>query len=360
MYKLIRPILFWFDPEASHNAMHALGFFLSKFGAQDLLRPFFTFDDPALQVKFLGIDFKNPLGAAAGFDKHGKLLDFLPALGVSHLQIGDVSNLPSPGNPRPRLFRLPKDRAIINRMGQDNRGADAIASLLRSREFTVPVTISLVKTPDPAILEDKALADFVACFRKLYAVGNISVLNISCPNTADGRTFEEPTALNTLLDEIMAAKRDLNLEKPIVVKISPDVSLSQLDQILQICEAHGISGYILTNTSTKRDGLKTSPEEIQKIGRGGLSGLPIRDRSTELIRHAYKQLQRPCIIGLGGVDSAEAAYAKIKAGASLVQLFTGLVYEGPGLVKKIKKGLVELLKKDGFENISQAVGASHR
>jgi len=360
MYKLLRPFLFKVDAETSHNTMHDMGNFVSKIGFQTILRPFFDFEHPALQTQFLGINFRNPVGPAAGFDKHGKLLELLPALGIGHLQVGDVSNLPHRGNPRPRLFRLPEDRAIINRMGQDNHGAEYIASLLKSKKFDVPVFVSLVKTPDPQILGSAAVEDFVNCFIKLYPLADVSVINISCPNTAEGKTFEDPAALKTLLDKIIEAKSLLNIEKPIVVKISPDISFSQLDEILQICENYNISGYILTNTSTKREGLKTNSALMQNIGKGGLSGAPIKQKSTEFVRYVYKKIRRPCIIGLGGVDSAEAAYEKIRAGASLVQIFTGFVYEGPGLVKKIKKGLVKLLERDGFKNISEAVGADHR
>lgn len=356
MYKLIRPLLFKMDSESAHNQMLALGSFLSFIRFQNVIEPFFNFKHPSLQNKVFGIDFKNLVGSAAGFDKHGGLIDFLPAWGFSHVEIGDVSYLPWSGNPKPRLFRLPKDQALINRMGQNNKGAEFIASVLKFHKPKVPVFLNLVKTPDPGIMADKGVEDFVNCFKKLYQLGDVSVINISCPNTIEGKTFEQPDALKILLDEIIKAKQNFKIQKPVLVKISPDVDFNGLDKILEVCEAHRIDGYILTNTTKSRASLKTSQDILEKIGRGGLSGLPLREKSTELIRHAYKQLKRPCIVGLGGVNSAETAYEKIKAGASLVQLYTGLIYEGPGLVKKINQGLVGLLKRDGFKNISEAVG----
>jgi len=277
MYKLIRPLLFKFDAETTHNQMLALGVFLSSIGAQHLIKSFFNFEHPTLESEVFGIKFKNSLGTSAGFDKAGKLLNLLPALGFSHMQVGDVSALPHSGNPRPRLFRLPKDKAIINRLGQNNKGADFIAALLKDRKFGSPVFVSLVKTPDPRIVGEKAVEDFVTCFRKLSPHADISVINISCPNTAEGKTFEEPESLNVLLDEIIRAKMALNLQKPILVKISPDLSLEKLDKILEICEGKKIDGYILTNTSTARENLNTNASVVAQIGRGGLSGQPIRE-----------------------------------------------------------------------------------
>lgn len=357
MYKLIRPLLFSFNAEWAHDQMHNLAAFLSHPPFVNFTRTIYKFEHPALQTKIFNLTFKNPLGTAAGFDKQGRLLNFLPALGLGHVQVGDVSSLPHPGNPKPRLFRLVKDQAIINRMGQNNKGADFIASVLKNRTTQVPVMASLVKTPDPGILGEKAVEDFVGCFKKLHPLADVSVLNISCPNTAEGKTFEEPGSLKILLDEIVKAK---SVSKPILVKISPDVDFSQLDKILEICESHKIDGYILTNTSARREGLVTNQKTIQQIGKGGLSGQPLRQRSTEIIRHAYRQLKRPCIVGLGGVNSPESAYEKIKAGASLVQLYTGLIYEGPGLVKNINEELVKLLERDGFKNVSEAVGVESR
>ncbi len=317
----------------------------------------YKFGHPSLETEVFGIKFKNPVGLAAGFDKDGKILDFLPALGFGHIEMGNITALPSPGNPKPRLFRLPDDSGLINRLGLNNEGANVIAWRLGGKQFQVPVGINIAKTHDPNILGDKAVEDFLYTFKKLYPLFAYTTLNVSCPNTAEGKTFEDPGALKVLLDEINKAKAAMAHGKPVLVKISPDVNFEQLDKILEVCEARKIDGYILTNTAKFRDNLKTDKTILEKIGKGGISGQPLRQKATELVRHAYKQLKRPCIIGLGGIDSAETAYERIKAGASLIQIYTGLVYEGPGLVKKINRGLVELLKRDGFTNISQAVGA---
>lgn len=357
MYKLIRPLLFKIDSETIHNKMLALGGFLQSTHLDKLFSLAYKFEDPSLEQKVFGLDFKNPVGLAAGFDKQARIVDFLPSLGFGFLQIGDVSNLPWPGNPRPRLFRLPADQALINRLGQNNKGAQYLAEKIKFRKSKITLGVNVVKTPDPDILEAAAVQDFVSSFKILYPLSDFSVLNVSCPNTAEGKTFEDPSALNDLLIEIAKAKLSLNVIKPILVKISPDLSFAELEKVLQVCESHKIDGYILTNTTKSREGLNTPADIIDSIGKGGLSGQPLRQKSTELIRHAYKLLKRPCIIGLGGINSAEAAYEKIKAGASLVQIYTGLIYEGPGLVKKINKGLVELLKRDGFKNVSEAVGS---
>jgi dihydroorotate dehydrogenase len=358
MYKLIRPIFFAQDSEKIHDQIKCLGRFLSGTVWQNLIRRMYDYQNQALGVEFLGIKFKNPIGLAAGFDKNGELLEFLPSLGFGFLEIGSITAQAREGNPKPRLFRLVKDQALINRMGLNNRGADVIYGALKDREFKIPVGVNIAKTHDPRILGHQAIADFIYSFKRLHTLGDYIVFNISCPNTAEGKTFEEKEALTELLSEVRKVVLEKNIAKPILVKISPDVSFEQLDAILDISESFGVSGYIISNISMKaREWLKTGAEQIQKIGKtGGVSGRPIRQRSTELISYAYRRLKRPCIIGLGGVDSAETAYEKIKAGASLVQIYTGLIYEGPGLVKKINQGLVELLGREGFRNISEAVG----
>ncbi len=356
MYKLILPLLFKIDSETIHDNMLALGGFLNKMGLDKALSPIYNYEYQSLEQKVFGLDFRNPVGLAAGFDKQARIVDFLPNLGFGFLNVGDVSSLPWPGNPKPRLFRLPKDQALINRLGQNNKGAEFLAGKIKHRKVSIPLGVSLVKTPDPNILGGKAVEDFVSSFKMLYHVSEFSILNVSCPNTQEGKTFEEPMALNDLLLEINKIRSALNITKPVLVKISPDLSFEELEKVLQVCEKHKIDGYVLTNTTKSREGLETSIDVIEGIGKGGLSGRPLRQKSTEIIRHVYKILKRPCIIGLGGINSAEAAYEKIKAGASLIQIYTGLVYEGPGLVKKINQGLVGLLKRDGFSNISQAVG----
>jgi dihydroorotate dehydrogenase len=356
MYKLFRKIFFSIDPETTHNSIIALGGFMDNTFFKKPIELIYNFEDPKLNSNVFGINFKNPVGLAAGFDKDGKILNFLPALGFGHIEMGNITALPRPGNPKPRLFRLPQDRALINRMGLNNQGADAIYERLKNQNFSMPIGINIAKTHDSNILGDKAITDFLYTFKKLNTLFAYTTLNISCPNTTEGKTFEEAQALNELLTEIKKYHSEQQNKKPILVKISPDIDLAQLDQILEVCEFHKIDGYVLCNTSKFRKNLKTNSQKLSEIGKGGLSGLPIQNISTQFIAYTYKLLKRPCIIGLGGVDSAESAYEKILAGASLIQIYTGLIYEGPSLVKKINQGLVKLLSRDGFKNISEAVG----
>jgi dihydroorotate dehydrogenase len=356
MYKLIRPVLFQFDSEKVHEAILHLATGLSQVRLAFLIKTFFHFEHPALHTNFLGMDLLNPVGLAAGFDKSAQALSFWQALGFGFMECGNITANFSTGNLKPRIFRLPKDRALINRVGLANIGADAMEIKLQNFISSLPFGINIAKTHDPQILGDKAIADFLYTFKKMYPFGQYITINVSCPNTLEGKTFEDPVALNTLLGEINKVQAQFHEHKPILVKISPDVSFAELEKILEVCEAHKVNGYVLTNTSKHRAGLKTTQVELDRIGKGGLSGKPIYSQSNDLISHAYKLLKRPCLIGLGGVDSAESAYEKIQAGASLVQIYTGLVYEGPSVVKKINQGLVKCLERDGFKNIKEAVG----
>lgn len=357
MYKkLIRPILFQMDSESAHNVVLKLATLGNNLVLNKLVKGVFSFEHKSLEQNFLNLEIKNPLGLAAGFDKSLIALNFWYALGLGFVECGNITALPSMGNPKPRIFRLVEDQALVNRIGLANIGADAMQERLQKLQLNLPFGINIAKTHDPKILGDDAIKDFLYTFNALYEFGKYVTLNISCPNTTEGKTFEEPKALDALLLEIMKAKSKFAKQNPILVKISPDINFADLENILSVCEQHKINGYVLTNTTKNRDNLKTSTEILSSIGNGGVSGKPIAKRSTEIIRFVYKLLKRPCIMGLGGVDSAESAYEKIKAGASLVQIYTGLIYKGPFLIKQINKGLVELLKKDGFKNISEAVG----
>lgn len=360
MYKLIRPIMFTQDSEDMHLFVLWLGEkILSRAPFRQAVSLICGFEDPILSQDFLGIHFKNPVGVPGGFDKNARLLDFWPSLGLGFIEIGSVTARGGKGNPRPRMWRLPKDLALIQHVGLPNIGADAMEKNMDARHpvSKIPIGINITKTHSPNILGEKGIEDFCYSFRKLHRFADYMLLNVSCPNTAEGKTFEECTALEGLLKEIKKIVDSEKITKPILIKLSPDMDFEGLDKILEVAERYGVSGYILSNSSHgMRENLKTPKSELEKIGKGGLSGDPIRQKTTELIRHAHKQLKRPCIIGLGGIDSAQDAYEKIKAGASLVQMINGLIYEGPCLPKKINQGLVEFLKKDGFKNISEAVG----
>ena len=361
LYKsLVRPILFKLDPENAHRLVFKAGRVLEKSVAlQHAVNFLFYYENEILNTEVAGIKLDNPVGLAAGFDKNGLLLYVLPDFGFGYAEIGSVTANKSEGNKAPRVFRLVDDKALVNRMGLNNYGADEISSRLHEKKFRIPVGVNIAKTHDPNILGDKAIRDFCYSFVKLSDIGDYFVVNISCPNTKEGKTFEDPEGLDELLSALIET-RVVFCDKPVFVKLSPDLSYETLDGILEVSEARGISGYVLTNTSRGRDNLTTSRFRIQEVGNGGLSGKPIRERANAVTSYVYRRLSTSRnisqIIGVGGIDSAEAAYERIRNGASAVQLFTCLVYEGPGLVKRINKGLAELLTRDGFKSVKEAVG----
>ncbi len=360
MYPLLRPLLFRLDAEAAHGAAVRAARLGQRVPA--LLRPF-RFEDPALGQRLWGREFANPVGLAAGFDKNAALVRFWAALGFGFAEVGSVTARPSAGTPAPRAFRLPRDRALVNRMGLNNDGADAVAERLREASRAIPLGINLAKTHDPAILGEAATEDFLYSFRRLAPLADYVALNVSCPNTAEGKTFEEPVAFDGLLTAVMAEQEALGLRVPVLAKLSPPADLSfdlgPVDELVGIALARGVAGFVATNTAGDRAGLRTEAARLAEIGRGGLSGRPLADRATALVRHLYRRAEgRLPVIGVGGVDSAEAAYAKVRAGASLVEVYTGLVYEGPGLVGRINRSLVRLLERDGFASVGEAVGTA--
>ena len=318
-----------------------------------------TVHDERLEIDVFGTAFSNPVGLAPGFDKNAAMVRSIPAFGFGHIDIGSVSAMPWEGNPKPRLFRLPKDKALINRMGLNNVGAEKVKERLLEGKCPVPLGINIVKTPDPAILGDDAIADFAQCFNTLHHYATYVTLNISCPNTQEGKTFEDPTALGQLLQAIMVERRRRkeHKEKPLLVKLSPDLSDDQLKNVVDVCKRFDINGFVCSNTSMKRDGLKTSAASINKIGRGGLSGKPVRKTARAMIAKVHKLTHgKMPLIGVGGIFTADDAYAAIKAGASLVQLYTGFVYEGPYTARNINRGLLKLMEKDGADSLKKVVG----
>ncbi len=357
-YKLIRPALFSLDSEVAHNLIRSIGRNVSLIPLlSDIQRRLCSVRSDKLRTSIFGIEFENPIGLAAGFDKHGELIDFMAALGFGFVELGSVSNLPSMGNAKPRLFRLIEDEALINRMGLNNPGPDQFLRNIRLHQAKLPIAINVVKTHNPEIMGEDAVRDIVSCYAKVQAAANFIVLNVSCPNTSEGKTFESPDALRELLGAIKDKRKELASTRPILVKFSSDLSLAEFDRALEVCEDFNVDGYVLVNTSTKRSGLKEQEARLAAIGNGGISGKPLFASGLEKIRHAHRALRgsKP-LIGVGGVHSPEAAYALLKAGASLVELYTGLVYEGPGLVRKINRGLVKFLERDGATRFEQIRG----
>lgn len=305
-----------------------------------------------LQTEVCGIKFKNPIGLAAGYDKDCQLTSIMQSVGFGYEEVGSITGEPCKGNPRPRLFRLVKDKALLVHYGLNNKGAEFLSKYLKGKRFRFPLGVSVAKTNDSRINTKEAVADYVKAFKLMHPIGNYTTINVSCPNTFDGQTFGHPKNLNLLLKEISKLK----IIKPVFLKIKPDLSLETLDEVLKVVKKFKfISGFIFSNITLKREGLKTP---LKEIGAGGISGKPVKKKSTEMIKFVYKKTKgKYVIIGCGGIFTAKDAYEKIRAGASLLQLVTGMIYEGPACIKNINKGLVKLLKQDGFRNIADAVGA---
>ncbi|PEN09210.1 dihydroorotate dehydrogenase (quinone) [Longimonas halophila] len=372
MYRrFLRPLLFRFDAERAHTwSLRAAR--LLQYTDSSVLNRLYGYHNARLEQTLWGHTWPNPLGLAAGADKNGVALRYWHGIGLGHVEVGSVSAQPCSGNERPRAFRLPDDEALINRMGLNNEGAKVVAQRLRKYAGDTyegdsgtpprPVGVNLAKTHDPSIMGAEGRADFCASFRELAPHATYVALNVSCPNTRSGKTFESPETLDALLTDIFALRREMALDVPILVKLSPILTErvifdSALEARIEVAESHGVHGYIAANTAPDRHGLTTDTSRLQAIGRGGLSGPPLHARSIRLIRYLHRATEGQVpIIGVGGVDSAETAFAKIQAGASLVQLYTALVYHGPGLIKSIKQGLVGLLDTHGFDTIQEAVG----
>jgi dihydroorotate dehydrogenase len=342
MYKLfIRPLLFSIDAER----VHYLVFDLLKKGSRipgvgSVLRNQFTFEHPSLQRKLFGITFKNPVGLAAGFDKDAKLIDELADLGFGFIEIGTLTPKPQPGNDKPRLFRLPSDSALINRMGFNNEGVHAAVERLRHRKSNVIIGGNIGK--NKATPNESAQDDYGYCVDVLYPYVDYFVVNVSSPNTPGLRALQEKEPLAKLLEFVKNKTLTQPSAKPVLLKIAPDLTVEQLDDIVDILRTTKIDGIIATNTTISREGLSTPQTDVEAIGNGGLSGKPLTERANEVIRFLRAKLGTDFpIIGVGGVMNANDALQKLKAGADLVQLYTGFIYEGPGLISAINKAIVK-------------------
>lgn len=349
----LKPILFLFDPELVHELFIFIGKSLGKAEiSKKTTSALFNYQNPMLSQTILGITFKNPLGLAAGFDKDANLMEILPEVGFGFEEIGSITAKSYQGNPKPRLTRLKKSQSLLVNYGLKSLGAQTIAEKLKVRKFKFPVGTSIAKTNSiETVDEDRGVADYLEGFKYFTDLGDYYTINVSCPNTFGGQPFHNPNALDKLLSEIDNVKT----RKPIFLKFSPDLGESQIDQILNVCKKHKVDGFVLTNLTKNRKNKKIHDAAIPE--KGGMSGKVVEDLSNQLIDYVYKKTKgKYLIIGCGGVFSAEDAYKKIKLGASLIQLITGMVYQGPQTISHINLGLVELLKKDGYKNISEAVG----
>lgn len=325
-----------------------------------MLRSMYHVDDERLAIELCGLTFTNPVGLAAGFDKNAEVYHALAAMGFGFVEVGTITPVAQSGNEKPRLFRLVEDSAVINRMGFNNEGAEAAKILLESYKTAgIPIGVNIGKnkvTPN-----EEAASDYEKCLDVLYRYGHYFVINISSPNTPNLRDLQEIESLQQLISSIQKKKQELEakgaMQKPVFLKVAPDMTDEQMHDVIHTAVEEGLAGIIATNTTLSRDGLvsRTSAEEA-----GGLSGLPLKDRATAWVREIYQEIggQLP-IIGVGGIFTGDDAYEKILAGASLVQVYTGMIYQGPGIVKSINLRLLELIKRDGFSHISEAVGAGH-
>jgi dihydroorotate dehydrogenase len=342
MYKqLIRPILFCIDAEKVHH----LVVFLIQFGFRIpgislFIRSIFSVNDPRLQRNVFGLTFKNPVGFAAGFDKNATFFNEFSNFGFSFIEIGTVTPKGQPGNPKPRIFRLLKSQALINRMGFNNLGVHEIIRNLKKRKTSIILGGNLGKntfTPN-----ESAVYDYIKTFNELYEYVDYFVVNVSCPNISDLHKLQDKDSLMEILNSLLGERSKRKISKPILLKISPDLNFQQIDEIIEMLHEIKIDGIVATNTTTGRFNLNEADNVVSQIGNGGMSGLPLRDRSTAIIRHIFQKTNGKLpIIGVGGIMTAQDAIDKIQAGASLVQLYTGFIYEGPSLVKKINKAILK-------------------
>ncbi|ARS34105.1 quinone-dependent dihydroorotate dehydrogenase [Pontibacter actiniarum] len=341
MYKsLLRPLLFQLDPEKVHYlSTDALRASMKLPFARSMAESMFKVNDPRLERELFGLTFPNPVGLAAGFDKDAMLVDELAELGFGFVEIGTLTPKPQPGNEKPRLFRLPEDKAIVNRMGFNNKGVDAAVRRLEKRKSNIIVGGNIGKnkvTPN-----EEALSDYLYCFKALFHVVDYFVVNVSSPNTPDLRALQDKEPLQRLLVSLQEENQKMGTPKPLLLKIAPDLNLNQLNDIIEIAIEAKLSGIIGTNTTVSRQGLLTPEARVQEIGMGGLSGKPLTTHSTQIIRHLRTFLPPEIrLIGVGGIMTAADAVEKMNAGADLVQLYTGFIYEGPSLISQINKKLL--------------------
>jgi dihydroorotate dehydrogenase len=349
---LVRPILFRLPPETAHEfALHSLSLIPSRLIAR-------RFDNP---ISRFGLLFPNPIGLAAGFDKNGIALRPLAALGFGFIEAGTVTYHPQPGNARPRLFRLSEDQALINRAGFNNDGAAAFARRVEQHRPDCVLGVSIGKSKITPL--EEATEDYLASFELVYKVADYIAVNVSSPNTPQLRELQQSEQLTALLSALQTRRQELQerhrKEVPLLVKLSPDLERRGLEMIVDVIEHSHIDGIIATNTTVSRDNLRTDAKRVAACGEGGLSGKPLSSRSTRMIAELYELTRgRIPLIGVGGIFNANDAWEKISAGASLVQLYTGFIYQGPDIAQEINEGLAKILAREGFTNLDAAVGCS--
>ena len=361
-----KPFFFRRDPEDVHDGMTRVGKMLGKHRVgRSVTRAFLGYQHPMLRQDILGVSFPNPVGLSAGFDKNVELVDIMPSVGFGFVEVGSITGYPCPGNAKPRLWRLPESKSLVVYYGLKNDGCEAIARRLQLRQpkhfgvaslFAIPVGMSIAMTnnSDNADLAT-AVKDYAKSFRTMEPYANYLTVNISCPNTCGGQPFTDPARLEALLSTIDT----IPTSKPIFIKLSPDLSVDDVDALLAVAAAHRVHGIVCTNLTKRRDNPAILDDGVPD--HGGLGGKVVQEQSDALLAHAYRTAgDRFVLIGVGGIFTAEDAYRKIRLGANLVQLITGMIFQGPQLISQINQGLVELLKRDGFASVSEAIGVDAR
>ncbi len=363
--RIIRPLLYLLPPDVIHPIV-ATG---SELAARTPLlghglRRFFRVRNPALHTTVDDVAYENPVGLSAGFDKDGQNLHFAETFGFGFEEVGSITGKPYTGNPKPWARRLVKNESLVVNYGLRSQGVERVAERLELTHVTMPFGVSVAKSNLPDCFGDAALADYVRVYTRLKNLGRYATINLSCPNTTDGTPFSEPETLEPLLRALADARAAHGIQKPTYLKINPDMPREKLDQIIALVQKYQLQGLVIGNLIKDKvhaHALLEYPEEHNLAWPGGLSGKPVRNLSTECIRYAYTKTRgQMTIIGTGGIFTGDHAYEKIRAGANLVQLITGFIFGGPTTIRNINKRILELLQRDGFTNIAQAVGADHR
>ena len=365
-YRIVRPLIFLMEPEQAHSSLKSVGVFL---GNNFFLRKFtgllFNYDHPSLNTKVNGINYRNPIGLSAGFDKDGELTKIYPHLGFGLAELGSFTGEICPGNPGKRLFRMKKSKSIVVWYGLNNEGSEKISQRLSGEDFgnlRVGINAALTNLTPEFILED-AIADYLKTMKLFKDIGDYYDVNISCPNTQEGEPFVDKQNLDALLTAINKEIRPIS-KKPIYVKLAADMTLDEINIIVDACVEHKMDGVVCTNLAKPQYNTEHRPEEYPTVdgrlpkGKGAMSGLPLQRISTNVIRHVYRRTRGELtIIGVGGIFNAKDAYEKITSGASLCHMITAMIFDGPQSMSEINRGLVKLLKADGFNSISEAVGS---
>ncbi len=358
LYRLARAGLFRLDPETAHEAV-TRGLRGLPAPARALLRSYSSARDPILRTRVWGIDFESPIGLGAGFDKSATAFNALGALGFGFVEVGTITARPQEGNPKPRIFRLPADQALLNRMGFNNPGAEAVAQRLGNSPIQTVLGINVGKsrvTP----LEDAA-EDYLESIERLEPFASYLVINVSSPNTPGLRTLQDPGPLRHLLRSVRARRAAPEGRPPLLLKLAPDLEDRALDEAVDLALEEQVEGIIAVNTTTSRELRHTTTAEIDALGAGGISGAPLRDRAQAVVARIYGRTRGAIpIIGVGGISSAEDAWERVRAGANLLQLYTAFIYQGPGVIRRIEQGLGERLRAGGYACLDEAVGSAHR